>query len=89
MPNFLFPLAAAAGLTAFFLRNYTPEDDEADQIAGMVGSNSSATSPSEDGSETPSPDQIQLSDVTDNSPVSINLAMVLLKWLMSRQVDHL
>ena len=82
MPNFLFLLAAAAaGLTAFFLRNYTPEDDEADQIAGMVGSNSSATSPSEDGGETPSPDQIQLSDVTDNSPVSIQLGYGLIEMV--------
>ena len=85
MPNFLFLFAAAAaGLTAFLLRNFTPEDDESvrasDGSAKMVGSQGQV-SQGEDGEETSSPDQINLSDVTDNSPVSIQLGYGLIEMV--------
>ena len=85
MPNFLFLFAAAAaGLTAFLLRNYSPQDDEtahgASGTAAMVGGPGQGGS-DEDGGENSSPDQIDLSDVTDNSPVSIQLGYGLIEMV--------
>ena len=52
MPNFLFLFAAAVGLTAFLLRNFTPEDDESVRAldllkmeAGQVSKGKMATKP--------------------------------------------
>ena len=85
MPNFLFLFAAAAaGLTAFFLRNYDPQDDETVHGASStatLGGGSNQGAPDEDGGETSSPDQIELSDVTDNSPVSIQLGYGLIEMV--------
>lgn len=85
MPNFLFIFAAAAaGLTAFFLRNYTPEDDEI--AKGASGATTMSGGPGqggtdEGGGENSAPDQIELSDVTDNSPVSIQLGYGLIEMV--------
>ena len=85
MPNFLFLFAAAAaGLTAVFLRNYIPEDEDAAQTAGgsgAMGGGSGPTGSGEDGGEPSSPDRIELSDVTDNSPVSIQLGYGLIEMV--------
>ena len=85
MPNLLFLFAAAAaGLTAYFLRNFTPEDDETAPSAKgttAMGGGQSQGGPDEDGSEPTSPDQIGLSDVTDNSPVSIPLGYGLIEMV--------
>ena len=85
MPNLLFLFAAAAaGLTAYFLRNFTPEDDETAQSAKgttAMGSGQVQGGPDEDGGEPTSPDQIELSDVTDNSPVSIQLGYGLIEMV--------
>ena len=85
MPNLLFLFAAAAaGLTAYFLRNFTPEDDETAQSAkgtAAMGGGQGQGGPDEDGGEPTSPDQIELSDVTDNSPVSIQLGYGLIEMV--------
>ena len=85
MPNFLFLFAAAAaGLTAFFLRNYNPQDDETPNGASgtaVMGGSPNPGGSVEDGGETSSPDQIELSDVTDNSPVSIQLGYGLIEMV--------
>ena len=86
MPNFLFLFAAAtAGLTAFFLRNYIPEDDDAAQTTsgtgGALGGGPGPNGLIEDGGEPSSPDKIELSDVTDNSPVSIQLGYGLIEMV--------
>ncbi|EHI47973.1 flagellar biosynthesis protein FlhA [SAR116 cluster alpha proteobacterium HIMB100] len=85
MPNFLFLFAAtAAGLTAWFLRNYTPEDDET--VAGAAGGASVASGQgpggaADENAEPSAPDRIELSDVTDNSPVSIQLGYGLIEMV--------
>ena len=84
MPNFLFLFAAgAAGLTAWFLRNYTPEDD--DSISGAAGGAGAAGGPgpmgADENAEPSAPDRIDLSDVTDNSPVSIQLGYGLIEMV--------
>ena len=85
MPNFLFLFAAtAAGLTAWFLRNYTPEDDET--VAGAAGGAGVAGGQgpggaADENAETSAPDRIELSDVTDNSPVSIQLGYGLIEMV--------
>jgi len=85
MPNLLFLFAAAAaGLTAYFLRNFTPENDETAQSArgtAALGGAQGQGGPDEDGGEPTSPDQIELSDVTDNSPVSIQLGYGLIEMV--------
>ena len=85
MPNFLFIFAAAAaGLTAFFLRNYTPEDDEIAKSASGATTMSGGPGQGgtdEGGGENSAPDQIELSDVTDNSPVSIQLGYGLIEMV--------
>ena len=84
MPNFLFIFAAfAAGLTAWLLRNYSPENDEAGP--GSAGSAGAGAAPGqitgeENGDET-TPDRIELADVTDNSPVSIQLGYGLIEMV--------
>ena len=85
MPNFLFLFAAtAAGLTAWFLRNYTPEDDET--VAGAAGGAGVAGGQgpggaADENAEPSAPDRIELSDVTDNSPVSIQLGYGLIEMV--------
>ena len=85
MPNFLFLFAAtAAGLTAWFLRNYTPEDDET--VAGAAGGAGVAGGQgpggaADENAELSAPDRIELSDVTDNSPVSIQLGYGLIEMV--------
>ena len=85
MPNFLFLFAAtAAGLTAWFLRNYTPEDDET--VAGAAGGAGVAggqgpVGAADENAEPSAPDRIELSDVTDNSPVSIQLGYGLIEMV--------
>ena len=84
MPNFLFLFAAAAaGLTAWFLRNYTPEED--DGVAGGAGgagaTGGQGPMGGEDNAEPSAPDRIELSDVTDNSPVSIQLGYGLIEMV--------
>ena len=84
MPNFLFLFAAgAAGLTAWFLRNYTPEDD--DSIAGAAGGAGAPGGPgpmgADENAEPSAPDRIELSDVTDNSPVSVQLGYGLIEMV--------
>ena len=84
MPNFLFLFAAgAAGLTAWFLRNYTPEDD--DSISGAAGGAGAAGGPgpmgADENAEPSAPDRIELSDVTDNSPVSVQLGYGLIEMV--------
>ena len=85
MPNFLFLFAAgAAGLTAWFLRNYTPEDDEA--VAGAAGGPGAAGGQgpggaADENAEPSAPDRIELTDVTDNSPVSIQLGYGLIEMV--------
>ena len=84
MPNFLFLFAAgAAGLTAWFLRNYTPEDD--DSIAAAAGGAGAAGGQgpmgADENAEPSAPDRIDLSDVTDNSPVSIQLGYGLIEMV--------
>ena len=84
MPNFLFLFAAgAAGLTAWFLRNYTPEDD--DSIAGAAGGAGATGGPgpmgADENAEPSAPDRIELSDVTDNSPVSVQLGYGLIEMV--------
>ena len=83
MPNFLFLFAAAgAGLAAWFLRNHTPEDDEAVAGAGGAGApGGPGLMSGDDNGEPSSPDQIELSDVTDNSPVSIQLGYGLIEMV--------
>ena len=83
MPNFLFLFAAAgAGLAAWFLRNHTPEDDEAVAGAGGAGApGGPGLMGGDDNGEPSSPDQIELSDVTDNSPVSIQLGYGLIEMV--------
>ena len=78
MPNFLFLIAAAvAALAAYFVRNGPPSDAipaTAGEISGLDGA---AT----DNEENNKPDRIELSDITDNSAVSIQLGYGLIEMV--------
>jgi len=77
MPNFLFLIAAAiAGLAAYFVRNGPPSDvmPSAGEISGSDGA---AT----DSEENKKPDRIELSDITDNSAVSVQLGYGLIEMV--------
>ena len=78
MPNFLFLIAAAvAALAAYFVRNGPPSDAipaTAGEISGLDGA---AT----DNEENNKPDRIELSDITDNSAVSVQLGYGLIEMV--------
>ena len=89
MPNFLFISAAlGAGITAYLVRRaeLNPSDDKLPlgkgtppALGGPAGT--SASHGAEDGTDTTAPDRIDLSDVTDNSPVSIQLGYGLIEMV--------
>ncbi len=89
MPNFLFISAAlGAGITAYLVRRaeLNPSDDKLplgkgtpSALGGPAGT--SASHGAEDGTDTTAPDRIDLSDVTDNSPVSIQLGYGLIEMV--------
>ncbi|MGB0939480.1 MAG: flagellar biosynthesis protein FlhA, partial [Candidatus Puniceispirillaceae bacterium] len=89
MPNFLFISAAlGAGITAYLVRRaeLNPSDDKLPLGAGArpaLGgpAGTSASHGAEDGTDTTAPDRIDLSDVTDNSPVSIQLGYGLIEMV--------
>ena len=78
MPNFLFLLAAGtAALAAWFVRNGTSEDATG-ALAGRSKGPDNAESDEEDNKK---PDRIELSDVTDNSAVSVQLGYGLIEMV--------
>ncbi len=89
MPNFLFISAAlGAGITAYLVRRaeLNPSDDKLPlgkgtppALGGPAGT--SASHAAGDGADTTAPDRIDLSDVTDNSPVSIQLGYGLIEMV--------
>ena len=89
MPNFLFISAAlGAGITAYLVRRaeLNPSDDKLPlgtgkppALSGRAGT--SASHAAEDVTDTIAPDRIDLSDVTDNSPVSIQLGYGLIEMV--------
>jgi flagellar biosynthesis protein FlhA len=89
MPNFLFISAAlGAGITAFLVRRaeLNPSDDKLPLGAGtppaLGGPAGKSASPAAtDGTDTTAPDRIDLSDITDNSPVSIQLGYGLIEMV--------
>ena len=89
MPNFLFISAAlGAGITAYLVRRaeLNPSDDKlplgASTPAALGGpAGTSASHATADGADTTAPDRIDLSDVTDNSPVSIQLGYGLIEMV--------
>ena len=88
MPNFLFVTAAiGAGITAFLVRRaeQNPAEDPAPVGAGgqpaMGGASAAPGAAAPDGGNTGAPDRIDLSDITDNSPVSIQLGYGLIEMV--------
>jgi len=88
MPNFLFVTAAVgAGITAFLVRRaeQNPTEDTLPMGSGgqpaMGGAGAAPGAAAPDGSDTGAPDRIDLSDVTDNSPVSIQLGYGLIEMV--------
>jgi len=78
MPNFLFLIAAAiAGLAAYFVRNGPPSDVMQSAASEISGSDGAAT----DNEENKKPDRIELSDITDNSAVSVQLGYGLIEMV--------
>ncbi len=78
MPNFLFLIAAGtAALAAWFVRN-GPREDATGTLAGQSRGPDSAESDEEDNKK---PDRIELSDVTDNSAVSVQLGYGLIEMV--------
>ncbi|MBT3656041.1 MAG: FHIPEP family type III secretion protein, partial [Alphaproteobacteria bacterium] len=78
MPNFLFLIAAAiAGLAAYFVRN-GPPSDAMPSAAGEISGSDGATT---DNEENKKPDRIELSDITDNSAVSVQLGYGLIEMV--------
>ena len=78
MPNFLFLLAAGtAALAAWFVRN-GPREDATGAAAGQSKGTDRAEADEEDNKK---PDRIELSDVTDNSAVSIQLGYGLIEMV--------
>ena len=79
MPNFLFLLAAGtAALAAWFVRNGPREDATGAAAAGQSKGSDRAEADEEDNKK---PDRIELSDVTDNSAVSIQLGYGLIEMV--------
>ena len=78
MPNFLFLIAAAiAGLAAYFVRNGPPSDAMPSAAGEISGPDGAAT----DNEENKKPDRIELSDITDNSAVSVQLGYGLIEMV--------
>ena len=78
MPNFLFLIAAAvAALAAYFVRNGPPSD----AIPATAGEISGLDSAATDNEENNKPDRIELSDITDNSAVSVQLGYGLIEMV--------
>lgn len=78
MPNFLFLIAAAvAGLAAYFVRNGPPSDAMPSATGDILGPNGAAP----DNEENKKPDRIELSDITDNSAVSVQLGYGLIEMV--------
>ena len=78
MPNFLFLVAAAiAGLAAYFVRNGPPSDAMPSAAGEISGPDGTAT----DNEENKKPDRIELSDITDNSAVSVQLGYGLIEMV--------
>ena len=78
MPNFLFLIAAAiAGLAAYFVRNGPPSDAMLSAAGEISGSDGATT----DNEENKKPDRIELSDITDNSAVSVQLGYGLIEMV--------
>ena len=78
MPNFLFLLAAGtAALAAWFVRN-GPREDSPGAAARQSKGPDSTESEEEDNKK---PDRIELSDVTDNSAVSVQLGYGLIEMV--------
>jgi flagellar biosynthesis protein FlhA len=78
MPNFLFLIAAAiAGIAAYFVRNGPPSDVMPSAAGEISGSDGAAT----DNEENKKPDRIELSDITDNSAVSVQLGYGLIEMV--------
>jgi flagellar biosynthesis protein FlhA len=78
MPNFLFLIAAAiAGLAAYFVRNGPPSD----AIPSATGEISGPDGATTDNEENKKPDRIELSDITDNSAVSVQLGYGLIEMV--------
>jgi flagellar biosynthesis protein FlhA len=78
MPNFLFLIAAAvAALAAYFVRNGPPSDTIPSTAGEISGPDGTAT----DNEENNKPDRIELSDITDNSAVSVQLGYGLIEMV--------
>ena len=78
MPNFLFLIAAAvAALAAYFVRNGPPSDAIPATAGEISGPDGAAT----DNEENNKPDRIELSDITDNSAVSVQLGYGLIEMV--------
>lgn len=78
MPNFLFLIAAAvAALAAYFVRNGPPSD----AMPATAGEISSPGGAATDNEENNKPDRIELSDITDNSAVSVQLGYGLIEMV--------
>ena len=78
MPNFLFLIAAAiAGLAAYFVRNGPPSDAMPSAAGEISGPDGAAI----DNEENKKPDRIELSDITDNSAVSVQLGYGLIEMV--------
>ena len=78
MPNFLFLIAAAvAGLAAYFVRNGPPSDAMPSATGDILGPDGAAA----DNEENKKPDRIELSDITDNSAVSVQLGYGLIEMV--------
>ncbi|MDC1135564.1 flagellar biosynthesis protein FlhA [Alphaproteobacteria bacterium] len=89
MPNFLFVSAAiGAGITAFLVRRAEKNATEDGQPLGAGAppalggpAASGGSGGAAEGAEQGAPDRIDLSDVTDNSPVSIQLGYGLIEMV--------
>ena len=78
MPNFLFLIAAAvAALAAYFVRNGPPSDAIPSTAGEISGPDGALT----DNEENNKPDRIELSDITDNSAVSVQLGYGLIEMV--------
>ncbi len=78
MPNFLFLIAASiAGLAAYFVRNGPPSDAMPSATGEISGPDGAAI----DNEENKKPDRIELSDITDNSAVSVQLGYGLIEMV--------
>ena len=77
MPNFMFLTAAAvAGIGAWYINK-----NKSDKIYDENGNTLSGSSKSDATGEEKKPDQIELADVTDNSPFSVQLGYGLIEMV--------